>query len=117
MTGMEQIAAERQLYGTAHNAQRNLGEYLKAAQCYAMPPEIRDLEGYKAVWHDGYADKSWLVTVPRNWPWDGWMWKPSTRESDLVKAGALMLAESDRIMVEVDRIAAEIDRLTGEGEE
>lgn len=34
---------------------------------------------------------------PSIWPWGAAAWKPSTRERDLVKAGALILAELCRI--------------------
>lgn len=43
------------------------------------------------------------------WPWDASWWKPTTPRRDLVKAGALILAEIERI----DRIA-EIERLDRE---
>ena len=33
--------------------------------------------------------------VPALWPWDGEWWKPSTRERDLEKAGALLSAAID----------------------
>jgi hypothetical protein len=32
------------------------------------------------------------------WPWSRWDWKPSTPERDLVKAGALLVAEMDRAL-------------------
>lgn len=36
--------------------------------------------------------------VPKDWPWDPKWWKPSeNRIRDLVKAGALICAEIDRI--------------------
>lgn len=38
---------------------------------------------------------------PWGWPWDASWWKPDTRRRNLVKAGALILAEIERI----DRIA------------
>lgn len=34
---------------------------------------------------------------PRNWPWHRVWWKPSTRRRNLVKAGALILAEIERL--------------------
>ena len=43
---------------------------------------------------------SWAVNV---WPWDSSWWKPSGDRRDLVKAGALILAEIDRL----DRIERE----------
>jgi hypothetical protein len=36
--------------------------------------------------------------VPKFWPWKPWWWKPSTNRIDeLVKAGALIAAEIDRL--------------------
>jgi Lar family restriction alleviation protein len=40
--------------------------------------------------------------VPGNWPWSPEWWRPTTPRRDLVKAGALILAEIERI----DRAAA-----------
>lgn len=55
----------------------------KAAACYAMP--------------------RWLTVSDISlWPWDASQWKPGERRTSLVKAGALILAEIDRI----DRAAA-----------
>ncbi|EBA1657963.1 hypothetical protein HW82_26805 [Salmonella enterica] len=34
---------------------------------------------------------------PWGWPWDASWWKPDTRRRNLVKAGALILAEIERI--------------------
>lgn len=36
--------------------------------------------------------------VPREWPWDDSAWRPSERIDDLVKAGALISAEIDRLL-------------------
>lgn len=35
--------------------------------------------------------------IPMDWPWDGSWWKPTNPRRDLVKAGALILAEIERI--------------------
>lgn len=34
---------------------------------------------------------------PWGWPWDASWWKPNARRRNLVKAGALILAEIERI--------------------
>jgi hypothetical protein len=34
---------------------------------------------------------------PNNWPWTGNAWRPSTRLRNLIKAGALFLAEAQRL--------------------
>lgn len=42
-------------------------------------------------------------TVPASWPWAESWWKPKDRRSNLVRAGALIAAEIDRL----DRLAAQ----------
>jgi hypothetical protein len=59
-------------------------ELALAAVCYAMP--------------DGYKDLNYDC-IPNVWPqtWSGHWWKPTNRIRDLVKAGALIAAEIDRL--------------------
>lgn len=59
------------------------GQLRHAASCYAL--------NYR----------HYAAEVTRNWPWASF-WKPSTERRDLVKAGALILAEIERL----DRAAA-----------
>jgi hypothetical protein len=47
-------------------------------------------------------DRRELAVRPALWPWDLEGWKPTTPRRDLVKAGALILAEIERL----DRAAA-----------
>lgn len=39
----------------------------------------------------------WAYSVPSFWPWAQKWWKPTTPRRDLVKAGALILAEIERL--------------------
>lgn len=99
MTGIDRIAAERarhqELGWTAeHDDQHSPEELELAAACYAMPESLR-LYGY-----DQQADEA-----PHFWPFADKYWKPSTRERDLEKAGALLAAALDLRM-----------RRAGEGE-
>ena len=55
------------------------GELADAAACYARP-RYRMGE-----------------TCPPEWPWAGKWWKPTDRRRNLVKAGALILAEIERL--------------------
>ena len=55
------------------------GELADAAACYARP-RYRMGE-----------------TCPPEWPWAGKWWKPTNRRRNLVKAGALILAEIERL--------------------
>jgi len=38
------------------------------------------------------------VKIPMGWPWQAHWWKPKTRHSNLVRAGALCLAERERLV-------------------
>jgi hypothetical protein len=89
-TGVELIAAERQRqvevegWTPEHDA-GHAGESLAiAACCYALPPTMRRYH------FDGAA--------PTLWPWSITAWKPTDdRVRELVKAGALIAAEIDRL--------------------
>ena len=70
-----------------HDDQHAVGELAAAAACYCHPePCMDDTRG-----------------VPFSWPWVRRWWKPTDRRRDLVKAGALILAEIERL----DRIERE----------
>ena len=100
-TGVELIAAERQRQIDAegwtpeHDAE-HAGEGLAlAACCYALPPQMRKHKHVHGP--EDYIRPS--VAVPTLWPWEGEAWKPSAgdRVRELVKAGALIAAEIDRL--------------------
>lgn len=107
-TGIERIAAERlrqiekEGWTPEHDDEHDPEDLEMAAACYAMPPEHR---GSKIVPHTHdlctrYDDGNFVAPrgesdVPELWPWDGEWWKPSTRERDLEKAGALLAAALD----------------------
>lgn len=85
-TGVELIAAERQRqiekegWTASHDDDHDDGELALAAACYANPTRG--------------------VSFPPNfWPWAEEWWKPSPgdRVRELVKAGALLAAEIDRL--------------------
>jgi hypothetical protein len=96
-TGIELIAAERERHGWTidHDNRHTAGELIAAATCYAdaslalingAQPE--DVRGY-------YLDCT--APVPQ-WPWDDSSFKISSDPiRNLVKAGALIAAEIDRI--------------------
>ena len=81
------LLAERQRQVTtegwapAHDDEYEHGELADAAGCYALSSELFDCAG----------------EPPRPWPWPDEWWKPTSRRRDLVKAGALILAEIERI--------------------
>ena len=92
-TALQDISAERQRqmsvegWTPEHDDTHSDGAMAKAAGTYAIcagsSQNIRDL--FKA----GDA-------MP-TWPWDQGWWKPTNRRRDLVKAGALIVAEIERL--------------------
>lgn len=81
------VLAERQRQVEAegwtpeHDDEHRNGELARAAACYTLPILLDPGE------------------TPFGWPddWDADWWKPTTRRRDLVKAGALILAEIERL--------------------
>lgn len=86
---MADIAAERRRQIEAegwtpeHDDAHSDGQMATAAACYAI--SAHNVIRYKRI------------TMPSWWPWDSKWWKPSTTRRDLVKAGALIAAEIERI--------------------
>lgn len=93
---LAEIAAERHRQVTdegwtpEHDDEHDKGELARAGAGYA--------------YHAGLSDELRSKGLPQAWP-AGWAfiwWKPTTRRRDLVKAGALIVAEIERL----DRAAA-----------
>ncbi|MBX3580092.1 MAG: hypothetical protein KF723_23055 [Rhizobiaceae bacterium] len=83
---------ERQLevegWSSDHDDKHDSGEIASAAAAYALPdPSFR-------LKRNGEGQ---VVAVPRVWPWSAEWWKPKSRRQNLVRAGALILAELDRL--------------------
>lgn len=84
------IAAERQRQIEAegwtpeHDDAHTDGELADAAACYALTPRVLNAAAMTEI-HD------------RLWPWNSSWWKPTDRRRDLVKAGALIVAEIERL--------------------
>lgn len=97
-TGIELIAEERQRqiekegWTKEHDAQHTDGELALAAMCYADPNKYYHQES--RYLHIRIPNKFW----PKNW--DIQWFKPKDRIRDLVRAGALIAAEIDRIQNE-----------------
>lgn len=93
-TGIELIIAERQRqvnqegWTSEHDDKYINGELSKAAFCYQ--------QGH---------NKS------KKWPWDKRYWKPTTEVRDHVKAGALLLADKERIERRIAQVATHINQL------
>lgn len=98
-----QVSAEG--WTPKHDDQYEHGQLAGAASCYARHVNSRGLifpsnpESYQQE------------PESTNWPWTHDWWKPTNPRRDLVKAGALILAEIERI----DR-AAGIQVIEGEGQ-
>lgn len=95
MAGSELIAAERlrqiksERWSARHDDGHNNGELVRAAICYALPNEVRV---YKTGAYVSVSLRHHL------WPWEPKWWKPDAdRVRELVKAGALIAAEIDRL--------------------
>lgn len=84
-TAATDVLAERQRQMSAegwapeHDDEHDNGQLASAASCYAL---FADAQGF---------------SVPAHWPWSGSWWKQSGQRRDLVKAGALILAEIERL--------------------
>jgi hypothetical protein len=79
---VRQVSAEA--YTTEHDDAHSAGQLGDAAACYAL------------------GASHWPQSVfELFWPWDGASWKPADARRNLEKAGALILAEMERL----DRIA------------
>ena len=86
LTVLDEIAVERRRqvevegWTPEHDdAHWRLGHMAFAAACYAT--------------HAGDVP----CETPRQWPWESKWWKPTTRRRDLIKAGALIVAEIERL--------------------
>lgn len=88
-TAIELIAEERQRqievegWTPEHDDAHKEQEIAGAAACYAMPPGRREM----------------ALSYPVDWPWDAKWWKPTPNDRirELVKAGALIVAEIERL--------------------
>lgn len=95
MSAIEDITAERERqiltegWSHDHDDEHADGSLAAAAAAYALP--FNDDCGA----HDLRVRSIW----PQSWSWT-W-WKPKDRRSDLVRAGALIVAEIERL----DRVA------------
>jgi hypothetical protein len=74
-----------------HDDEHDGGEMAQAAACYAMgKAELRST-------HRLSSQPNPATGIHRLWPWDIDWWRPSDRRRNLVKAGALILAEIERL--------------------
>lgn len=69
-------------WSAAHDDAHDGGQLLAAARCYL---DVSD-DPFSGPW-----------PLPAAWPWEAEWWKPKSPRLDLVRAGALCLAERDRL--------------------
>lgn len=84
---------EKEGWTPEHDAEHIEGELANAAATYAMAPDVRDTL-------TALIPECEIENVPPTWPWDKHWWKPSPddRIKELVKAGALIVAEIERLL-------------------
>jgi hypothetical protein len=96
------VLAERERQKSAegwtpdHDDEHGNGELARAAACYAHAAGLNP--SARAFLEDApdYAGEHMVITR-RLWPWDRSWWKPKDRRRDLVRAGALIIAEIERL--------------------
>lgn len=98
--GIAAIAAERRRqmevegWTIEHDDAHGRHDMPRAAACYAwvasLSGDVRELMGHCDEWNT-------MPVFRALWPWDRKWWKPTGRRRDLVKAGALIAAEIDRL--------------------
>lgn len=95
MSVVEEIAAERQRqiekegWTPDHDKAHDRGELLAAARSY---------------YNEATGGNEYTKTgKPKTWPWEDVWWKPKTPRQDLIRAGALCMAETDRLRCKAER--------------
>ena len=84
----QDVLAERQRqidvdgWTPEHNDKHKRNELGLAASLYAFHDNVRTLS---------------ITTIPVYWPWSDEWWKPKSYRENLVRAGALIIAEIERI--------------------
>lgn len=109
---MDLIRAERQRqidiegWTPDHDDQHDDGQLMRAAMCYYMHGTGRaayrntsSLVSTDTCPHcgNGLRHRRINASLPMGWPWEPRWWKPQNTNRDLVRSGALLLAEKDRL--------------------
>lgn len=105
-TGLELIAEERQRqievegWTPEHDAEHNQGELANAAALYAMTDEQREYMNYS--WGNDMYLTMWAFEL------SALKFTPEDRIRQLQKAGALIAAEMDRLILEINNMTEEV---------
>ena len=75
-----------------HDDKHNCGEMARAAACYAMQSVYGAIHDGSVAYREAAPPAGFL-----GWPWEEEWWKPKSAVEDLVRAGALIAAEIDRL--------------------
>lgn len=109
-TGAELIAAERERqitelgYDVEHDRGHDDADLAFAAAVYAAPTTIYLLRVQENAMHEGHGDGGrveWVEPWPLEWERAEKPTTPEERIRELVKAGALLAAEIDRLQAEL----------------
>lgn len=100
MTALNDIAIERRRqveaegWTAAHDDAHRAGQLANAAACYAYFASLDDAcrELFSRA-----CERDRPIVLRRCWPWPFDWWKPKDRRRDLVRAGALIVAEIERL--------------------
>lgn len=89
-SALRDVIAERQRqvseegWTPEHDDEHDAGQMAVAAGCYALASFLNTRHSLNQI-------------ASRYWPWDWRWWKPKGQREDLIRAGALILAEIERI--------------------
>jgi hypothetical protein len=82
---------------TEHDDAHSDGEMLRAADIYLRWGTDRAPCTHVVSEWDSDFGKPVSFTVPHGWPWSGRWWNPKDRRRNLVRAGALCVADKERL--------------------
>lgn len=80
-----------------HDDTHDKGEMVLAGATYAAWAAAKSALWRMATYTDPVASAGMATVVDLLWPWDRRWWKPKDRRRDLVRAGALIIAEIERL--------------------
>ena len=98
---LQDIVAERRRqisqegWTPEHDDEHSRGEMARAAAAYAFP--MPSLTAEERLNPETINLRALRVRPPRHWPWSAQWWKPKDRRRNLVRSGALIAAEIERL--------------------
>lgn len=96
---------QRQIDGENRDAHNDdtlgFGEMARAAACYAI---VGSLAGRRDEVVELSMEHGAVPVFRVKWPWEWHWWKPRNQRRDLVRAGALIIAEIERMDRALERV-------------